>query len=99
MTPDAVISTLSPEQSIAFIQQYALAGIRAQDIPVLSMRLSELELQQIVQNVVQNVDISLLSGHLASANYFQSLDTDTNQDFLRKATDWFRSSAYEQLPS
>jgi len=98
MTPDAVISTLSPEQSIAFIQQYALAGIRAQDIPVLSMRLSELELQQIVQNVVQNVDISLLSGHLASANYFQSLDTDTNQDFLRKATDWFRSSAYEQLP-
>jgi PAS domain S-box-containing protein len=98
MTPDAVISTLSPEQSIAFMQQYALAGIRAQDIPVLSMRLSELELQQIVQNVVQNVDISLLSGHLASANYFQSLDTDTNQDFLRKATDWFRSSAYEQLP-
>jgi PAS domain S-box-containing protein len=98
MTPDAVISTLSPEQSIAFIQQYALAGIRAQDIPVLSMRLSELELQQIVQNVVQNVDISLLSGHLASANYFQSLDTATNQDFLRKATAWFRASAHEQLP-
>ena len=94
MTPDAVISTLSPEQSVAFIQQYALAGIRAQDIPVLSMRLSELELQQIVQNV----DIPMLSGHLASANYFQSLDTATNQDFLRKATAWFRSSAYEQLP-
>ena len=94
MTPDAVISTLSPEQSVAFIQQYALAGIRAQDIPVLSLRLSELELQQIVQNV----DIPSLSGHLASANYFQSLDTASNQDFLRKATAWFRSSAYEQLP-
>ena len=94
MTPDAVISTLSPDQSIAFIQQYALAGIRAQDIPVLSLRLSELELQQIVQNA----DIPMLSGHLASANYFQSLDTATNQDFLRKATAWFRSSAYEQLP-
>jgi len=95
MTPDAVISTLSPEQSIEFIQQYAAAGIKAQDIPVLSMRLSELELQQIIQNV----DISSLSGHLASANYFQSLDTAHNQDFLRKATAWFRSSAYEQLPA
>ena len=94
ITPDAVISTLSPEQSIEFIQQYAAAGIKAQDIPVLSMRLSDLELQQISQNV----DLSSLSGHLASANYFQSLDIAPNQDFLRKAIAWFKSQQ-SQLPA
>jgi PAS domain S-box-containing protein len=92
--PDAVISTLSPEQSLAFMQHYAAVGIKAQDIPVLSMRLSDLELQQITQKV----DPLLLSGHLASANYFQSLDTSHNQEFLRKARAWLRSD-YPQLPS
>ncbi len=93
ITPDAVISTLSPEQSLEFIQQYAIAGLKARDIPMLSMRLSDLELQQITQKI----DPLSLSGHLASANYFQSLDTSHNQDFLRKATAWFRSE-YEQIP-
>ena len=92
--PDAVISTLSPEQSLTFMQQYVTAGIKAQDIPVLSMRLSDLELQQITQKV----DPLSLSGHLASANYFQSLDTSHNQEFLRKARAWLRSD-YPQLPS
>lgn len=85
ITPDAVISTLSPENSVAFLQQYANSGIKATDIPVLSMRLTDVELQQISQDI----DISAIAGHLSSTNYFQSLDSSQNQDFLLKASAWF----------
>ena len=83
--PEAVISTLSPENSIAFLKQYAEAGIKSQDIPVLSFCLTDLELRQLCEML----DPNAIAGHLASANYFQSLDTESNQDFLRKAAMWF----------
>ena len=85
ISPDIVISTLSPENSVAFLQQYAAAGITAKDIPVLSLRLTDLELWQLNQSISP----SLIAGHLACANYFQSLDNAQNKDFLRKATIWF----------
>ncbi len=84
LAPDAVISTLSPENSVAFLQQYAKSGIQASDIPVLSLRLTDLELRQLSQSIYP----SSIAGHLASANYFQSLDTEYNQSFLRKAAVW-----------
>ena len=85
IAPDVVISTLTPDNSVTFLQQYALADIKARDIPVLSMRLTDVELHQLSQVFYP----SSLAGHLASANYFQSLDIPQNQDFLRKATAWF----------
>jgi PAS domain S-box-containing protein len=85
INPDAVISTLSPQNSIAFLQQYAAAGIKAEEIPVLSLRLTDLELRQLCDRI----EPSAIAGHLASSNYFQSLDTAHNQDFLRKAAIWF----------
>ena len=84
ISPDAVISTLGAEKSVAFLQQYTEAGIKAQDIPILSMRFTDVELQQLIQNI----DPSVISGHLACANYFQSLESSQNQDFLRKAAIW-----------
>jgi len=85
--PAAVISTLSPEQSIAFLRQFVKAGIKAEDIPILSFCLTDLELQQLRDTV----EPSAIAGHLASANYFQSLDIASNRNFLRKATIWFGS--------
>ncbi|MFO0209679.1 MAG: transporter substrate-binding protein, partial [Pseudanabaena sp.] len=41
--PDIVINTLTPENSIPFLQQYVNADIKARDIPVLSLRLTEVE--------------------------------------------------------
>jgi PAS domain S-box-containing protein len=84
VAPDAVISTLHPEKSVALVQQYAEAGIKAQDIPILSMRLTDVELRQLSQNV----ELSAITGHLACANYFQGLETSQNQDFLRKVAIW-----------
>jgi ABC-type branched-subunit amino acid transport system substrate-binding protein len=83
--PAAVISTLSPQNSGTFLQQYAAAGIKAEEIPVLSLRLTDLELRQLCDNI----NPLTIAGHLASSNYFQSLDTAHNQDFLRKAAIWF----------
>jgi PAS domain S-box-containing protein len=85
IAPDAVISTLNPDKSVAFLQQYAEAGIRSADIPILSMRLTDVELRQLRQNI----DPSAIAGHLTCANYFQSLETFQNQDFLGKAAIWF----------
>lgn len=85
VVPDAVISTLGSEKSVSFLQQYAEAGIKAKDIPILSTRLTDLELRQLSQNI----DSSAIAGHLACANYFQSIETLQNNDFLRKATIWF----------
>ena len=92
-SPDIVISTLSPENSVAFLQQYAAAGITAKDIPVLSLRLTDLELWQLNQSISP----LLIAGHLACANYFQSLDNAQNQDFLRKAKVWFGVNKGESL--
>ncbi len=85
IAPDAVISTLHPEKALVFVQQYAEAEIKARDMPILSMRLTDVELRQLRQNI----DPSAIAGHLACANYFQSLETSPNQDFLRKAAIWF----------
>lgn len=92
--PAAVISTLSPQNSVAFLQQYAAAGLKAEEIPVLSLRLTDLELRQLCENL----DPFAIAGHLASSNYFQSLDTAHNQDFLRKVAIWF-GTARSQLPT
>lgn len=92
--PAAVISTLSPQNSVAFLQQYAAAGLKAEEIPVLSLRLTDLELRQLCENL----DPFTIAGHLASSNYFQSLDTAHNQDFLRKVAIWF-GTARSQLPT
>jgi PAS domain S-box-containing protein len=85
IAPTAVISTLSPQNSVAFLQQYAEAGIQAKEIPVLSLRLTDLELRYLWESLDNPAAIA---GHLASSNYFQSLDTAHNQDFLRKYSIW-----------
>lgn len=85
IAPDAVISTLHPEKSVAFVRQYAEAEINPRAMPILSMRLTDVELRQLSQNI----DPSAIAGHLGCANYFQSLDTSQNQDFLGKAAIWF----------
>lgn len=92
--PDLVISTLAPTSAIAFLAQYAAAGINAQQIPVLSSCLSEVEIQQFWRRTIpaelQNIDIDpeAIAGHFVSANYFQSLDSPQNLDFLQKVRIW-----------
>ncbi|CAN1212810.1 ABC transporter substrate-binding protein [Tumidithrix helvetica PCC 7403] len=75
LQPDVVISTLLAEHSREFYQQYHEAGITAQAIPIVSFCLTEVELQTIPH--------AATVGHYASWNYFQSLETPHNQQFIQ----------------
>jgi PAS domain S-box-containing protein len=85
LAPTSVISTLSPARSLSFLRQYTKSGIKAQNIPIFSFCLTDLELQQLANQI----DPQAIAGHLAAANYFNCLDISQNQDFLRKSAIWF----------
>lgn len=72
--PDVVFSTLNGDSNLAFYQQYQAAGITADDIPIMAVSVSEVELQRLKDLAV---------GHFASWSYFQSLDTAKNREFVQ----------------
>ncbi|MEC4985444.1 MAG: urea ABC transporter substrate-binding protein [Oscillatoria sp. PMC 1068.18] len=72
--PDVVFSTLNGDSNLAFYQQYQEAGISATEIPIMSVSISEEELQRLGTNVA--------TGHYAAWSYFQSIDTPKNQEFV-----------------
>ena len=71
--PDAVFSTLFGESNLAFYRQYHAAGIDAKSIPIMSVWMSETELQSIAD---------VAAGHYACSSYFQSVNRPENQRFV-----------------
>ena len=71
-----VISTINGDANIGFYKELAAAGISADDIPVVAFSVGEEELS--------GLDTSNLVGHLAAWNYFQSADTEANEEFVAK---------------
>ncbi len=71
-----VISTINGDANIGFYKELAAAGISADDIPVVAFSVGEEELS--------GLDTSNLVGHLAAWNYFQSADTEANEEFIDK---------------
>lgn len=71
--PDAVINTLNGKSNIAFYRQYRESGLTSDQIPILAVSVSEVEVQQIGESA---------TGHYACWSYFQSLDTPKNQKFV-----------------
>jgi len=70
----AVISTINGDANVPFYKELANQGISAGDIPVIAFSVGEEELA--------GIDTSNLVGHLASWNYFMSVDNDRNYDFI-----------------
>ena len=70
-----VISTINGDANIGFYKELAAAGISADDIPVVAFSVGEEELS--------GLDTSNLVGHLAAWNYFQSADTEVNDDWVK----------------
>ena len=70
-----VISTINGDANIGFYKELAAAGISADDIPVVAFSVGEEELS--------GLDTSNLVGHLAAWNYFQSADTEINDDWVK----------------
>jgi len=69
-----VISTINGDANIGFYKELAAAGISADDIPVVAFSVGEEELS--------GLDTSNLVGHLAAWNYFQSADSEINEDWV-----------------
>ena len=72
----AVVSTVNGDANVPFYKELGNQGIAATDIPVVAFSVGEEELA--------GIDTAPLVGHLAAWNYFQSVDTPENADFIAK---------------
>jgi urea transport system substrate-binding protein len=72
----AVISTINGDSNVPFYKELGNQGLKAVDIPVVAFSVGEEELR--------GIDTKPLLGHLAAWNYFMSLDTPENKEFVTK---------------
>jgi len=70
----AVVSTINGDANVPFYSELANQGISAEDIPVVAFSVGEEELA--------GFDTAPLVGHLAAWNYFMSVDTPENEEFI-----------------
>lgn len=73
-TPQAILNTLSGASNVQFFQQFAAADFTAENLPVLSVNVSEEE--------IQAIGPALMAGHFISGNYFQTTQTPENFAFI-----------------
>ncbi|AZT84925.1 urea ABC transporter substrate-binding protein [Marinobacter sp. NP-4(2019)] len=70
----AVVSTINGDANVPFYRELGNQGISSSDIPVVAFSVGEQELA--------GIDTGPLVGHLAAWNYFMSVDSDANYDFI-----------------
>ena len=70
----AVVSTINGDANVPFYKELANQGISAEDIPVVAFSVGEEELS--------GLDTKPLVGHLAAWNYFMSVESDENEEFI-----------------
>ena len=84
----AVISTINGDSNVPFYRELGNQGIKASDIPVVAFSVGEEELR--------GIDTKPLVGHLAAWNYFMSVKSPKNTEFVKKYKDW---AVAQKLPS
>ena len=72
----AVVSTINGDANVPFYKELGNQGIKAKDIPVVAFSVGEEELA--------GLDTKPLVGHLAAWNYFESIKTPANAEFIKK---------------
>ena len=72
--PDAVFNTLNGDSNVAFFREYTNAGLTAQDTPVVSVSIAEEE--------VGGIGAQNIAGQLTAWNYYQTIDTPQNKEFV-----------------
>ena len=71
-----VLSTINGSSNVPFYKEFAKQGLKASQIPIMAFSVAEDELRPLAG------DTPLLVGHLAAWNYFQSIDTPENKEFV-----------------
>ncbi len=74
--PDVVISTVVGDTNPSFYHKLAEAGLGPREVPVISFSIAEAELKHLPARE--------MAGDYAAWNYFQSIDSEPNRDFVRK---------------
>ena len=72
----AVVSTINGDANVPFYKELGNQGIKAEEIPVVAFSVGEEELA--------GLDTKPLVGHLAAWNYFMSVDSSENAEFIKK---------------
>ncbi|WP_370217690.1 urea ABC transporter substrate-binding protein [Thalassolituus sp.] len=70
----AVVSTINGDANVPFYKELANQGVASEDIPVVAFSVGEEELS--------GFDTAPLVGHLAAWNYFQSAESEANDEFI-----------------
>ena len=83
----AVVSTINGDSNVPFYKELGNAGLKAKDVPVVAFSVGEEELR--------GVDTKPLVGHLAAWNYFQSIKSPANTEFIKK---WSAYAKDKKLP-
>ena len=73
----AVVSTINGDANVPFYKELGNQGVKATDIPVVAFSVGEEELS--------GLDTKPLVGHLAAWNYFESIKSPANAQFIK---DW-----------
>jgi urea transport system substrate-binding protein len=79
----AVVSTINGDSNVPFYKELGNQGLKATDVPVVAFSVGEEELR--------GVDTKPLVGHLAAWNYFQSIKNPTNDEFIKKWSDYAKA--------
>ena len=79
----AVVSTINGDANVPFYKELGSQGVKATDIPVVAFSVGEEELA--------GLDTAPLVGHLAAWNYFQSVDTPENAEFIAKWKEFIKN--------
>jgi len=70
----AVVSTINGDANVPFYKELGNQGVSAEDIPVVAFSVGEEELS--------GIDTAPLVGHLAAWNYFMSVESVENDEFI-----------------
>ena len=79
----AVVSTINGDSNVPFYKELGNQGLKASDVPVVAFSVGEEELR--------GVDTKPLQGHLAAWNYFMSVKSPANAEFVKKWSDYAKA--------
>jgi urea transport system substrate-binding protein len=71
---DAVFNTLNGDSNVSFFTQYASSGLDAEAMPVMSVSIAEEE--------VPGIGVERLAGQYTAWNYYQTVDSPQNEQFV-----------------
>lgn len=72
--PDVILNTINGDSNLWFFKELRSRGILPQEIPTISFSIGETE--------VEYIGVKDMTGDYAAWNYFQSLNTKENQNFV-----------------